>query len=174
MIKTLLRYLRGTTANTDNFYNHTCKTINGETISLSQFKGKTLLIVNTASKCGLTPQFEGLERLYQTYKERGLVILGFPCNQFAKQEPGTDAEVAQFCQVNYGVTFLMFSKIEVNGPHADPIFKHLKSELGGVFNSDIKWNFTKFLVDANGHPVKRFAPTTGPDKIESHLKSMLK
>ena len=158
----------------EDFYALSCKTITGESVSISDYKGKTLLIVNTASKCGLTPQFEGLETLYQKYKDKGLVILGFPCNQFAKQEPGNDAEVAAFCQVNYGVSFPMFSKIDVNGTSAHPLFKYLKSKLGGWFNSELKWNFTKFLVDAQGHPLKRFAPTAKPEKIEKYISELLK
>lgn len=158
----------------EDFYALSCKTITGESVSISDYKGKTLLIVNTASRCGLTPQFEGLEALYQKYKDKGLVILGFPCNQFAKQEPGNDAEVASFCQVNYGVSFPMFSKIDVNGPTAHPLFKYLKSKLGGWFNSELKWNFTKFLVDAQGKPLKRFAPTAKPEKIEKYISELLK
>jgi glutathione peroxidase len=156
-----------------NFYELSARTISGETVHMSQYKGKTLLIVNTASKCGLTPQFEGLEKLYQSYKDKGLVVLGFPCNQFAKQEPGSDAEVAEFCQVNYGVSFPMFSKIDVNGTEAHPIFKFLKKKLGGLFNNDIKWNFTKFVVDANGRPLKRFAPTSTPENMEDYIVTVL-
>jgi len=131
-----------------NFYDFEAKKINGENISMQQFKGKTVLVVNTASKCGLTPQYEGLEKMYETYKDKGLVILGFPCNQFAHQEPGSSNEITEFCVVNYGVTFPMFEKVDVNGENAHPIFKYLKSQLkGGLFGSKIKWNFTKFVIE---------------------------
>jgi len=140
---------------------------------MGDFKGKTVIVVNTASKCGLTPQFEGLEMLYQKYKDKGLVILGFPCNQFANQEPGGANDIAEFCQLNYGVTFPMFAKVDVNGEGAHPIFKYLKSELGGLFGSKIKWNFTKFVIDKNGKPVKRFSPMTKPEKMETFLKKIL-
>jgi glutathione peroxidase len=157
-----------------NFYDFEAKKINGENISMQQFKGKTVLVVNTASKCGLTPQYEGLEKMYETYKDKGLVILGFPCNQFAHQEPGSSNEITEFCVVNYGVTFPMFEKVDVNGENAHPIFKYLKSQLkGGLFGSKIKWNFTKFVIDKNGNPVKRFAPTVTPEKIEKFIEKIL-
>ena len=156
------------------FYDFEAKKINGENISMQQFKGKTVLVVNTASKCGLTPQFEGLEKMYEKYKDKGLVILGFPCNQFAHQEPGSSNEITEFCVVNYGVTFPMFEKVDVNGENAHPIFKYLKSQLkGGLFGSKIKWNFTKFVIDKNGNPVKRFAPTVTPEKIEKYIEKIL-
>lgn len=141
---------------------------------MENYKGKVVLVVNTASKCGLTPQYEGLEKLYKDYKDRGLVILGFPCNQFGKQEPGGAKEIAEGCLINYGVTFPMFSKIEVNGDNAHPIYKYLKSELKGTFGNRIKWNFTKFLIDKDGTPYKRFSPTTTPDKLRSHIETLLK
>ena len=141
--------------------------------SLDKYKGKTIIIVNTASKCGLTPQYEGLEKLYNKYKDKGLVILGFPCNQFANQESGSANEIQEFCQLNYGVTFPMFDKIEVNGKNAHPIFVYLKNELGGIFGNSVKWNFTKFVIDKNGKPVKRFAPTTKPESMEVFLKNIL-
>ena len=141
---------------------------------MSEYKGKTVLVVNTASKCGLTPQFEGLEKLYQKYKSKGLVILGFPCNQFAGQEPGDEKSISEGCVLNYGVTFQMFSKIDVNGETAHPLYKYLKSELGSLFGSKIKWNFTKFLVDANGKPVKRFSPPTKPEKIDQYLEKYMR
>ena len=155
------------------FYEFEANSLTGKPISMEDYKGKTVLVVNTASKCGLTPQYEGLEDLYKKYKDQGLVVLGFPCNQFGKQEPGNSENIEEFCQVNYGVSFPMFEKIDVNGSSAHPIYKYLKSELGGTLGSAIKWNFTKFLIDKNGKPVKRFAPITTPDKIESTIKKVL-
>lgn len=155
-----------------SIYDFEAKLINGKTISLSEYRGKTVIIVNTASKCGLTPQYEGLESLYQKYKDLGLVILGFPCNQFANQESGSSTAIEEFCQVNYGVSFPIFDKIDVNGKQAHPLFKYLKSELNGLFGSKIKWNFTKFLIDKNGIPVKRFSPITKPEKIEPYIREM--
>lgn len=156
-----------------NLFELEAKKLNGEKISLKEFEGKTIVVVNTASKCGLTPQYEGLENLYRKYKDKGLVVLGFPCNQFGQQEKGTADEISQFCQVNYGVSFPMFDKVEVNGPNAHPVFKYLKSKLGGIFGSSIKWNFTKFVIDKNGKPVKRFAPMTKPEKMEKYLQTIL-
>ncbi len=156
-----------------NIYQFTAKTLQGKEISLEDFKGKTILIVNTASKCGLTPQYKGLEELYQKYKDKDLVILGFPCNQFAKQEPGDEKSISEGCLINYGVTFPMFSKIDVNGENAHPIYKYLKSKLKGTFGDNIKWNFTKFLIDKNGNPVKRFSPITKPEKIEKYIASII-
>jgi len=156
-----------------NFYDLEAKTLQGETISMNSFKRKTVLVVNTASKCGLTPQYEGLEALYEKYKDNGLEILGFPCNQFGNQEPGGADAIEEFCQVNYGVHFKMFDKIEVNGSNTHPVFKYLKKQLGGTLGSRIKWNFTKFVIDKNGKPVKRFAPTTKPEKMESYLRKIL-
>ena len=147
------------------FYNLEAKKISGETVSMSEYKGKTVVVVNTASKCGFTPQYKGLEELYQKYKDQGLVILGFPCNQFGKQEPGKAQEIQEFCEINYGVTFPIFDKVDVNGSNTHPIFKYLKSNLGGFLVSSIKWNFTKFVIDKNGKPIKRFGPTTKPEKI---------
>ena len=155
------------------FYEFEANSLTGKPVSMEDYKGKTVLVVNTASKCGLTPQYEGLENLYKKYKDQGLVVLGFPCNQFGKQEPGNSENIEEFCQVNYGVSFPMFEKIEVNGSGAHPIYEYLKSELGGTLGSAIKWNFTKFLIDKNGKPVKRFAPITTPDKIESDIKKVL-
>ena len=155
------------------FYQFEAKSLQGKPVSMEEFKGKTVLVVNTASKCGLTPQFEGLESLYKKYQHKGLVILGFPCNQFANQEPGDEKSISEGCMINYGVTFPMFSKIDVNGDDAHPIYKYLKSELKGTFGNKIKWNFTKFLVDKDGNPVKRFAPTTKPEKIEKYLENIL-
>ena len=131
----------------------------GKEISLENYKGKTLIIVNTASKCGLTPQFEDLEFLYKKYKNENFEILGFPCNQFAKQELNSNDEIQEFCQLNYGVTFKVFDKINVNGKNAHPLYKYLKKEKSGIFGGSIKWNFTKFLIDKNGNVVERYAPT---------------
>ncbi len=157
------------------FYDLEAVKINGETIAMNTYKGKIIIVVNTASKCGLTPQYEGLEKLYQQYKAQGLVILGFPCNQFGKQEPGSTEDIQEFCQINYGVSFPMFAKVDVNGDSAHPIFKLLKAKLsGGIFGSSIKWNFTKFVIDAQGNPIKRFAPTTKPEKMEKLIVELLK
>lgn len=148
--------------------------IKGQPVSLSDFKGKVLLIVNTASKCGFTPQYKGLEKLYQNFKDKGLEILGFPCNQFGAQEKGNDDEISEFCELNYGVSFPMFSKIEVNGGQAHPLYKYLKKQAPGLMGTEgIKWNFTKFLVDQNGKVVKRFGSSTKPQEIEKVIKGML-
>lgn len=156
-----------------NFYTYSANDNKGNLVSMGEFKGKTVLVVNTASKCGLTPQYEGLQKLYQDYKDKGLVILGFPCDQFNHQEPGTDAEIAEFCSLNYGVSFPLFKKIEVNGPNTHPVFEYLKSELPGAIGKNIKWNFTKFLISPDGKAVKRFAPTTEPEKLEASIKELL-
>lgn len=145
----------------------------GENISLNQFAGKPILIINTASKCGLTPQYEGLQELHQKYKDKGLVVIGFPCDQFAHQEPGSDQEIAEFCSLNYGVDFLLSTKVDVNGSNAHPIFKYLKKNSGSLFGSAIKWNFTKFLVSPDGKKVKRFAPTVLPSAIDSEISKYL-
>ena len=157
----------------NNFYQFEAVSLQGKPISMKEFKGKTVLVVNTASKCGLTPQYEGLEALYQKYKDKGLVILGFPCNQFGKQEPGNEKSISEGCLINYGVSFPMFSKIEVNGKGAHPIYKYLKDELTGTLGNNIKWNFTKFLIDAEGNPVKRFAPIVKPQTIDKYLQNVL-
>ncbi|GAB2776974.1 glutathione peroxidase [Salinimicrobium soli] len=151
------------------FYSFSAKSLNGETIEMEEFRGKTVIVVNTASECGFTPQLEGLEKLYREHKDNGLVVLGFPCNQFGKQEPGDEEDIAKGCVVNYGVTFPMFSKVEVNGRNAHPLFKYLKKELSGFLGGKIKWNFTKFLIDSNGKPVERFSPVTKPEKIAEYL-----
>ena len=158
----------------NKFYNFEAKSLQGKDIKMEAYKGKTVLIVNTASKCGLTPQYEGLEALYQKYKDQGLVILGFPSNQFANQEPGDEKSIEQGCVINYGVSFPMFSIIDVNGENAHPLYKYLKQELKGTLVNKIKWNFTKFLIDAEGNPVKRFAPTTKPEKIDVFLEKRMK
>lgn len=155
------------------FHQFEVETLRGERVKMDQFSGQHVLVVNTASKCGLTPQFEGLENLYQKYKDQGLVVVGFPSNQFANQEPGGADDIAEVCQVNYGVTFPMMAKVDVNGPDAHPLFKYLKGELSGIFGGRVKWNFTKFLVDGNGKPVKRFAPTTKPEAIDKYLAKKL-
>ncbi len=145
----------------------------GKDIKMEDYKGKAILVVNTASKCGLTPQYEGLEELYRKYQDKGLVILGFPSNQFANQEPGDEKSISEGCLINYGVTFPMFAKVDVNGETAHPIFKYLTRELKGIFSNKVKWNFTKFLIDPNGKPSKRFSPMTKPSSIEKHIKKML-
>jgi glutathione peroxidase len=155
------------------FYALAADTPQGKSVSMGDFKGKVVLVVNTATQCGLTPQFEGLERLYQTYKDRGLVVLGFPCNQFGHQEPLSNEVMEETCKVNHGVSFPLFAKTDVNGPATNPVFTYLKSQLGGLFGSRIKWNFTKFLVDAEGKPVKRFSPVTKPEAIEGRIRKML-
>ncbi len=160
--------------NSMSIYDFKVDKINGQEVSLSDYRGKVLLIVNTASKCGFTPQYEGLEALYQKYKDQGLMILGFPCNQFSEQEPGTNEEIANFCRVNYGVSFDMFAKIEVNGDNAHPLYKYLKSEATGFLGSEsIKWNFTKFLIDRNGKVIERYAPTTKPASLEKEIEGLL-
>ena len=156
------------------FYDFTAKKMNGIEVKMDEYKGKVLLVVNTASKCGLTPQFEGLEELYQGYKDRGLEILGFPCNQFANQDKGSNKEIHEICQLNYGVTFTMFEKIDVNGENAHPLYKFLRKEAKGIFSDKIKWNFTKFLVDKNGKIISRFAPTYEPKKLASIINDLLK
>ena len=155
-------------------YDFTARTLDGRDTSLSEFRGKTLLIVNTASKCGFTPQYAGLQSLHDAYKDRGFAVLGFPCNQFGSQEPGDESEIGAFCERNYGVGFPMFAKIDVNGPNAHPIYEHLKREAPGVLGSKaIKWNFTKFLVDREGRVVDRFAPMTKPDDLRSAVEKLL-
>jgi glutathione peroxidase len=155
------------------FYSFKAETLQGKEVSMDVYRGKMVLIVNTASKCGLAPQFKGLEELNQKYRSKGLVILGFPCNQFANQEPGNKEAIEEVCSINYGVTFQMFSKIDVNGPDTHPLFRFLKKKLPGFLNSDIKWNFTKFLIDENGNPLRRFAPSDTPAKIDKYLSRVL-
>ena len=158
----------------NSVYDFNCQTTSGEEKPLSEFEGKVLLVVNTASKCGFTPQFEGLEALYEKYRDQGLEVLGFPCNQFGKQDPGSNEEITEFCQLNYGVSLPMFGKIEVNGSGADPLFKHLKSEAPGALGTEaIKWNFTKFLVDSSGKVLKRYAPKTKPADIAADIEALL-
>ena len=154
-------------------YDFKALTTNGKELDFDQFRGKVLLIVNTASKCGFTPQFAGLEELNQRYKDQGLVVIGFPCNQFASQDPGSDEEISNFCQINYGVTFQMMKKIDVNGKNADPIFQFLKDRSKNIFSDDIKWNFTKFLVASDGVTVRRYAPTVKPNRMRKEIEEML-
>jgi len=156
-----------------SFYDFTATTLQGKEVTMDQYKGKIVLVVNTASKCGLTPQYEGLEKLYRAYHEKGLVILGFPCNQFGNQEPGDEKSISEGCLINYGVSFPMFAKVDVNGDNAHPLFQYLKKELPGWFGSKLKWNFTKFLINGEGKPIKRFSPTTTPEKIEKHIFRLL-
>jgi glutathione peroxidase len=156
-----------------NFYDLTVKTPSGQELNMADYKGKPVLIINTATKCGLAPQFDGLEKLHQDYKEKGLVVLGFPCNQFAGQEPETNDSVIESCKINHGVTFQLTEKIDVNGGNAHPIFKHLKKEQGGFILSSIKWNFTKFLVNKEGKVIQRYSPTTAPDKIAGDIVKVL-
>ena len=157
-----------------SIYDFKVKDIDGHELTLERYKGKVMLIVNVASKCGFTGQYAGLEELDKKYKVQGLSILGFPCNQFLGQEPGTEEEIKNFCSSSFGVTFDMFSKIDVNGANTDPLYKYLKSEAGGALGVDaIKWNFTKFLVDRNGKVIRRYAPSTTPAEIEKDIKDLL-
>src|SRR5882757_6890232 len=157
----------------NEFYALSANTPQGRVVPMTDYKGKVVLVVNTATQCGLTPQFAGLEKLYQEYKDQGLVVLGFPCNQFGSQEPLSNEVMEETCLVNHGVTFPLFQKIEVNGAGTHPVFRYLKRKLGGLFGSRIKWNFTKFLVDASGKPVKRYSPVTKPEAIEGEIKRLL-
>lgn len=155
-------------------YQFELQTLDGRKTSLAEWQGKTLLIVNVASKCGFTPQYKGLEDLYRKYKDRGLVILGFPCNQFGAQEPGDAEEIKNFCSLTYSVSFPMFSKVDVNGDQTHPLYAHLKSEEKGILGTEsIKWNFTKFLVNKNGEVVARFAPQTTPEQLEKEISAIL-
>lgn len=155
------------------FYDLEVNTPDGRLLKMSDFKGKVVLIVNTATKCGLAPQFTELEQLHQTYNERGLVIIGFPCNQFAKQEPESNETIELHCQTNFGVNFQLTEIIKVNGKHAHPVFRYLKRELKGFLIPMIKWNFTKFLIDSNGVPHKRYSPTTRPEKLKADIERLL-
>ena len=156
-----------------NIYDFSVKTRKDENVNLSDYKGKVMLIVNTATGCGFTPQYEGLEKLYQKYHEKGLEILDFPCNQFGKQAPGTNDEIHEFCTLKYNTTFDQFAKIDVNGKDESPLYTFLKNEKKGMLNKDIKWNFTKFLVDRQGKVVSRFAPTVTPEEIDSKIAELL-
>ncbi|HEX4879451.1 MAG TPA: glutathione peroxidase [Limnobacter sp.] len=155
-------------------YEFSSKTLDGKPLNLADYAGKVLLIVNTASKCGFTPQYEGLQALHTALKDDGLVVIGFPCNQFGRQEPGDESEIGAFCQKNYGVDFLMSEKVDVNGSEAHPLFKHLTSEAKGILGTEaIKWNFTKFLVRKNGEVFKRYAPTTKPEELKADIAKLL-
>lgn len=154
-------------------HDFTATTLDGREQPLSAYAGKVVLVVNTASECGFTPQYEGLEQLWQEFKEDGFVVLGFPCDQFGGQEPGTEEEIADFCSRNYGVTFPMFAKVDVNGPDAHPLWTWLREEKGGVLGDDIKWNFTKFLVGRDGTVIRRFAPRTSPAQLAGSIESAL-
>ena len=157
-----------------SLFDYKARTLNGEEKPLSDYKGKVLLVVNTASKCGFTPQYEGLQKLYANFADRGLEVLGFPCNQFGRQEPGEAGEIGAFCEKNYGVSFPMFEKVDVNGDNAHPVFKFLKSESPGLLGTEaIKWNFTKFLVDRDGKVVKRYAPKDKPEKLADDIEALL-
>jgi len=156
-----------------SIYDFTATSLGGEDVSLKQFAGQVLLIVNTASACGFTPQYKGLEKLQQAYGPRGFSVLGFPCNQFGRQEPGNAAQIQQFCASNYAVSFPMFDKIDVNGDHAHPLYQYLKSEKSGLLGPSIKWNFTKFLVDRSGKVVARHAPTTTPEALTKEIEALL-
>ncbi|HQF96526.1 MAG TPA: glutathione peroxidase, partial [Microthrixaceae bacterium] len=154
-----------------NVHDFQATTIDGEEKSLADYRGRVMLITNVASKCGFTPQYAGLEKLYETYEDRGLVVLGFPCDQFGHQEPGDEAEIANFCSLTYDVKFPMFSKIDVNGSGAHPLYQWLKSQKAGLLGGRIKWNFTKFLVDGDGNVLKRYAPTTKPADIAADIEA---
>ena len=157
-----------------NVFAFSARTLAGKPVSLEDFRGKVLLIVNTASKCGLTPQYAGLQKLHEAYHDEGLVVMGFPCNQFGQQEPGEPVEIAQFCESNYGVGFPMFEKIDVNGADAHPLFRHLKANAPGLLGSEaIKWNFTKFLVAKDGSVYKRYAPQTSPEELQADIETLL-
>lgn len=156
-----------------SLHDFSATTLAGAPQELSEYGGKVVLVVNTASNCGFTKQYEGLEELWQTYRDQGLVVLGFPCNQFGGQEPGTEEEIGQFCQINYGVSFPLFAKVDVNGDEAHPLWVWLKDQAGGVLGSKIKWNFTKFLIGRDGQVIERFAPQTTPDKLADDIEKAL-
>jgi len=179
MYKILLSILLTLTLNAGatmkHFYDFNARTITGEEVSMSDYKGKVVLVVNVASKCGFTPQYEGLEKLYQDYQSQGLEILGFPCNQFRKQEPGTAKEIQNFCKVNFGVTFPLFEKIDVNGEHTHPLYVFLKAQASGFLGTEgIKWNFTKFLIDREGNVIERYGSSTKPKEIAEDIEKLLK
>ena len=154
-------------------YDFTASALSGEVVPLRRFEGQVLLIVNTASACGFTPQYKGLQELHQKYADRGFAVLGFPCNQFGAQEPGDATQISQFCETNYAVSFPMFAKVDVNGSNAHPLYRYLTHEKFGLLGPSIKWNFTKFLIDRSGEPVARFAPQTKPDELEAPIRKLL-
>jgi glutathione peroxidase len=157
-----------------SLHDMTARRLDGSERDLSEFRGKVLLVVNVASRCGFTPQYKGLQALYDKYRDRGFAVLGFPCNQFGSQEPGSEAEIGSFCSTSYGVTFPMFAKVEVNGANAHPLYLHLKAAAPGVLGTEaIKWNFTKFLIDRDGNVVARFAPKTDPKELEGEIEALL-
>ena len=156
-----------------SFYNYSAKTLQGDEIKMDAYRGKVVLVVNTASNCVYTPEYEGLEKLYREYGEKGLVILGFPCNQFGNQEPGSDKEISEGCLAEFGITFPVFSKADVNGENTHPLFKYLKTCLPGCFSRRIKWNFTKFLVDSEGKPLRRYAPAMKPEMLAGDIERLL-
>ena len=156
-----------------HFYDFEAMTIDGDDVKMATYENKVVLVVNVASKCGFTPQYKGLEELYERYGDKGLVILGFPCDQFANQEPGDEEAIKSFCSLNYGVSFPLFGKIKVKGPEAHPIYQYLTKEKGGLLGDDVKWNFTKFLVDRQGNVVERFAPQVDPLKIADKIERLL-
>ena len=159
---------------TADIYEFEVQTITGDKARLGSYENQVMLVVNTASKCGFTPQYEGLEALYKRYKDQGFVVLGFPCNQFGRQEPGSESDIEEFCQLNYGVSFPMFAKIDVNGDDADPLFKYLKNSQKGILGSEkIKWNFTKFLVNRDGKVIARFASTVKPENLIKDIEKLL-
>jgi len=156
-----------------SFFDYSARKINGREVKMETYRGKIVIVVNTASKCGFTPQLAELEELYKRYKDQGLAILGFPCNQFANQDPASNQEIQNFCQVNYGVSFELFEKVDVNGPETSPLYQFLKEEAKGAFGGKIKWNFTKFLIDRKGTVIRRYAPATSPLKMEEDIRKLL-
>lgn len=156
-----------------NIYDYQVKDAKGNLVNMSDYRGKIILVVNTATECGFTPQYKGLQELYEKYQAQGFEILDFPCNQFGHQAPGSEGEIQSFCELKYKTTFRLFAKVDVNGKNAEPLFIYLKSQKGGWFGSKIKWNFTKFLIDREGNVAKRFSPTTNPEKIENSIHAML-
>ena len=156
-----------------SFFDYSARKINGREVKMETYRGKIVIVVNTASKCGFTPQLAELEELYKRYKDQGLAILGFPCNQFANQDPASNQEIQNFCQVNYGVSFELFEKVDVNGPETSPLYQFLKEEAKGAFGGKIKWNFTKFLIDRKGTVIRRYAPATSPLKMEEDIRTLL-
>ena len=157
-----------------NLFDFTATSLGGQDIDLSQYEGKAVLVVNTASKCGFTPQYEGLEKLHEDYADQGLVVLGFPCDQFGHQEPGDEETIGEFCELNYGVKFPMFAKVNVNGPDSHPLFQWLRKAKGGLLGDRIKWNFTKFLIGPDGNVVERYASVTKPEKLKDDIEKVLK